>query len=219
MNQETIKVKLYSMKKEAMITLKSNLYNQKIVKNYLIEKNNKWIYDFYGGNPFDENSFIEVPEFNLEVKYHLNGKIDASRTDFNTCKLLYKNLKSLSESDAAKERFWTGLCHGMFYNYVWHRVNEIIRKNPDKIVSKYFFDNNKNFWSNPLSRCWWTAHKLYDETKSNSFEKLDILGANDISSKIILILNRPFSHNPKILNGIIKFFKHNTILLKLNLKI
>ena len=60
-------------------------------------------------------------------------------------------------------------------------------------------------YRNTLSKCWWVGYHTYDSTKENVFEKLDIIGKNDISTKIsdIFYSNR-FSANKTILEGIVK---------------
>ena len=62
---------------------------------------------------------------------------------------------------------------------------------------------------NSIAKCWWVGRNTYDPSNVNPFEKLDIIGSNDISSKISdIFYSNNFSANPIILNGIIKAFKN-----------
>ena len=62
---------------------------------------------------------------------------------------------------------------------------------------------------NSIAKCWWVGRNTYDPSNVNPFERLDIIGSNDISSKISdIFYSNNFSANPIILNGIIKAFKN-----------
>lgn len=78
--------------------------------------------------------------------------------------------------------------------------------------------SNRDFFSggtraglfrNSIAKCWWVGRNTYDPSNVNPFEKLDIIGSNDISSKISdIFYSNNFSANPIILNGIVKAFKN-----------
>jgi hypothetical protein len=62
-----------------------------------------------------------------------------------------------------------------------------------------------------MAKCWWVGRNTFDKTSANQFEKLDILGSRDISTKISdIFYSNTFVSNPSILDGIIfgiKYFK------------
>lgn len=163
----------------------------------------------------EERGDYETCEFNAEMKISLDAANNLE-IDLNNCKILYANLRFLTPYQAADERFWAGLCHGAFYDYVrrrWGYANEIPSTSGDAvkyIKSRFFFGGGArdSLSTNTLAKCWWTGRALYDSTRRNSFEKLDILGANNFYTKAFSIMTRSFAANPKILNGIIKFIKH-----------
>ena len=62
-------------------------------------------------NPL-EDSRIVVPEFSLQ-----KIESDISLEDYNNVKILYTNLKELSNTQAADERLWVGLSHSIFWKY------------------------------------------------------------------------------------------------------
>ena len=208
-------MKLQIMKQTAVDILKNNL--PQVYTNYSLHEDNKWIYEMYGEDPFID--FKDVTEFKLNIELKPNGELSAGKTDFKNIKIIYNNLKFLSESQAADERLWAGLCNSIFYDYMKQRweYNKQLPKSADEIKGRYFFENKSGIFSNTLAMYWWTGHTLYDMTKANPFEKLDIIGASDIRTKIMLIFNYPFVRNPNITNGIVKCFKYfNDKDIKLN---
>lgn len=203
-------MKLYYMKEEALGILKSNL--KYIYTKYFTEKTNKWISEVCEMDPFIE--FKEVPDFQLA---DLNSDFSKGEIDSKNCRIIYKNLDFLTESQASDEKFWVGLTHSVFYDYMRRRwsydklspTNE--KKYIGEIKTRFFFSGGvrAGFYRNTLAKCWWVGKNTYDYTKINHFEKLDVLGIKDISTKITdIFYSNTFSSNPTILNGIIKALKY-----------
>ncbi|MEF9917424.1 MAG: DUF6339 family protein [Lachnospiraceae bacterium] len=205
-------MKLYFMKREALDILKDNL--DLIYNKYFTEKDNKWLWTVCGGDPFIE--YKDVPDFQLTP---LDSDRSIGEVEFNNCKILYKQLSFLNESQASDERLWAGLCHSIFYNYTRHRW-DYYNKQPKNqkeavlnIKSRFFFSGGirAGLYRNTLAKCWWVGRNTFDGSTANNFEKLDVIGSNDISSKISdIFYSNTFSSNPVILGGIvdgIKYFK------------
>lgn len=201
-------MKLYIMKREALETLKENL--PVIYGKYYTEKSNEWISDVCGMNPFVE--FKEVPEFKLT---DLDSDYMPGEIDLNNCKIIYEKLKFLSESQASDERLWAGLCHSTFYSYMKRRWKygygakpKSAEKEAGAILLRYFFTiaGRGGFYRNTLSKCWWVGHNTYDPNNaSNHFESLDIIGSNDLNSKISeFFRNYSFSSNPNVMAAIVE---------------
>lgn len=193
------------MKKEALENLKSNL--DLVYTKYYVENDNKWLWQVCGGDPFVE--YKEVPGFKLAS---LESDLTVGEIEFENCKIIYKNLVFLNESQASDERFWAGLCHSVFYEYVrkrWGYHNTRPKKAKDaisNIKSRFFFSGGirSGLYRNTLAKCWWVGRNTYDASVTNHFEKLDIIGSRDISSKISdIFYSNNFSFNPMILDGII----------------
>lgn len=213
-------MKLYFMKKEALDILKDNI--DLVYNKYFTEKDNKWIWTICGGDPFIE--YKEVPDFQLS---DLDSDMSIGDIEFNNCKILYKNLWFFNESQASDERLWAGLCHSVFYNYVRKRWNyhskqpKTQKEAVSNIKSRFFFSGGTRagLYRNTLAKCWWVGKNTFDGTNTNPFEKLDIIGSNDISSKISdIFYSNNFSSNPTILDGIvngIKYFKDEGIQITL----
>ena len=203
-------MKLYFMKNEALEIVKSNL--DMVYNMYFTENDNKWLWKICDGDPFVE--FKEVPEFSL-VK--IDEDVSKGEIEFENCKLIYKNLSFLSESQACDERLWAGLCHSVFYEYLRKRW-DYDKKRPktqkeaiSNIKSRFFFSGGTRagLYRNSIAKCWWVGRNTYEPLKSNPFEKLDIIGSNDISSKISdIFYSNNFSSNPIILTGIVNALKN-----------
>ena len=201
-------MKLVFMKRTALETLKSNL--PQIYPKYFTEPTNYWMEEVCGENPFQK--FDEVENFELAP---LHKNLPLGEVDLLNCKILYSNLKFLTETQAADERFWAGLAHENFYDYLRVRWNMFDVTKTDKqtymqIRSRFFFTGGvrRELIYNTLAKCWWTGKVLYDETRKNPFEKLDIVGATSLSSKMVFLFSYSFNQNPKVMNGIVKFFQH-----------
>ena len=205
-------MKLYIMKTKALEVLKDNL--PLIYVKYFTEPTNKWIEELYGENPFIE--FKDVPEFSLAP---LDADLAKGEIDLRNCKIIYEKLMFLSESQACDERLWAGLTHSTFYDYMRRRWGYGYGKKPKtaekeagEIKTRFFYQGSGRggFYRNTLSKCWWVGHNTYDPDNTvNHFEKLDIIGSNDISTKISDIFhNNTFASNPYIFIAIVNALKY-----------
>lgn len=201
-------MKLYIMKRDALETLKANLPT--VYGKYYTESSNKWIYDIYGDDPFIE--FKDVAEFKLAS---LNADLTPGEIDLNNCKILYEKLMFLSESQASDERLWAGLTHTTFYEYMRRRwgygygkIPMSAEKEVGAIQTRFFYKNSgrSGFYRNTLSKCWWVGYNTFNpHNDKNHFESLDIIGSNDLNSKINeFFYNFTFTSNPEVMSSIIE---------------
>ena len=211
-------MKLYIMKREALETLKANL--QIAYAKYYTESSNSWIIDLCGEDAFIE--FKEIPYFELS---ELDTGLGKGEIDLRNCKILYEKLMFLSESQASDERLWAGLTHATFYNYMRKRWEYGYGKKPKsaekeagELKSRFFYSGGTRagFYRNTLAKCWWVGRNTYDASnEANHFERLDVIGSNDINSKVTeFFYNFTFSSNPYVLDGIInalRYFKNEGI--------
>ncbi|MCR4717283.1 MAG: hypothetical protein K5656_08885 [Lachnospiraceae bacterium] len=211
-------MKLCFMKQDAIDFVKHNI--DRLYIHYYQDETNDWIEEEYGSDPFID--FMEIPDFEL-------ASLDAmsiGEADFDNCKILYNNLRNLSESQASDERLWAGLCNGTFYSYMRARYDypnrELKKKETDAsaVLSRFFFsDNNRRtgYFRNGLAKCWWVGRSTFDKDNDNHYERLDIIGANDLTTKVSdIFFSNTFSSNQTILSGIcnaLKYFKDRGISL------
>lgn len=204
-------MKIRFMKKKAVDQLKENM--ETYYTNY--KKNtNEWIEDELQYDAFEY--YIDVKDFELAtLQYGQTGRIvNASEIDLENCKIVYSNLKDISDSQAADERLWAGLCNDAFYDYVRRRrgYTYLIPKDPAKdasrAVSQFFFKKGggaSSRFRNTMARYWWIGRLTYDLVPNGDdhWAGLDKIGSEDFSSKINEIFyNNTFSYNPQILRGI-----------------
>ena len=193
-------MELCFLKSNALDTLKKSL--PQIFEKYFVERNNSWLAEICGENPFVK--FRTVPDFELAPL-----DLEVGEIDLRNSKILYKNLNFLTPRQAADERFWAGLCHGAFYDYVrrrwgYDKPNDFTdEKIIDRIKNRFFFNGGSRqaLSTNTLSKYWWAGHIF-------SSEGLDILGAKDFYTKIFSIMTRSFIGNAKLLSGFMKFLRH-----------
>ncbi len=207
-------MKLYFMRQKAIDYLKANM--KTIYMNYYRYNTNEWLFDLFDYDPFE--AFIEVPDFELAPISNQKGEVE-----FNNCKILYSNLRKISESQASDERLWAGLCNGVFYSYVRERwgYGTLRQTNPTKdagsILSRFFFSGGgrNGMFRSTLAKCWWVAQIAYVENDPNHWKQLDGIGFEDFVTKVSDIFrNNNFVFNPDILDGIckgLKFFRDKGI--------
>lgn len=198
-------MELCYLKGSALDTLKGSL--DKIFEKYLIERDNSWVVEVCGENPFVK--FRDVPDFELAP---LDKGLDLGEVDFRNSKILYRNLHFLTPRQAADERFWAGFCHGAFYDYVrrrwsYDKIDDLRGVDKDeaieRIQNRFFFDggSREKLLTNTLSKYWW-AGRIFPS------EALDALGAKDFYSKLFSIASRSFIGNEKLRNGFVQFLWH-----------
>ena len=202
-------MKLYVMKQDAVDFMKHNM--ERLYTHYFQDETNEWMAREYGSDLFSE--FMEVPDFEL-------AEIDAmsiGEVDFKNCKILYNNLRSLSESQCSDERLWAGLCNSTFYGYMRRRYQypskQLKKKETDAsaVISRFFFSGGtrSGFFRNGLAKCWWVGRATFDKDNENHFARLDVIGPNDLTTKVSdIFYNNTFASNPTILAGICDALKY-----------
>lgn len=197
-------MKLYFMKQNAIDFLKANM--RTLYMHYYRFDTNEWLYDLFDYDPFE--FFMEVPDFELAPIGSSTGE-----AEFENSKILYMNLRLLSESQASDERLWAGLCNGIFYKYLRARwkYSTTRPKEPKKdaslIISRFFYlgGTRAGMFRNSLARNWWVGRLTYDQDNTNHWFYLNLLGAEDYISKVSdLFYSNTFSASPEILKGICK---------------
>lgn len=202
------------MKEDALLYFKENLkYNY---KNYLLDSPD-WLYEKYE-NPLKESRIL-VPDFTLDM-----NQDNVSIGDYNNVKILYTNMKNISNTQAIDERLWAGLSHSIFWKYLQYRTKineENIKEN--KILFSYFFKNSgkKILIINPLTRLWWIGRQVYDSSNTeNPFYALEFL-KRDFGTKALYLFSYNYANNPKITRAVLvalsEIEKENNIVLVRNI--
>lgn len=196
---------IYFMKQEALDFMKRNMSTLYI--HYFTDSTCDWIEEAYGEEAF--SVFKEIPDFELcDMTDKSAGDIDAE----NIVRL-FSALRSLSESQAADERLWAGMCNKVFYSYLRRRwkydENDIMdaEKDASAVLSRFFFSAGArgSYFRNSLAKYWWVGRLLYDEeNEKDPFYGLKAIGSMDLNSKVTEIFyNNTFTSNPAILRAIV----------------
>jgi len=201
------------MREEALLYFKENLqYNY---KNYLSDTPD-WINERFENSL--EESRILVSDFALDM-----SQKEVSIGDCNNVKIMYTNLKHLSNTQAMDERLWAGLSHSIFWDYLRYRTKiseEKITEN--KILFSYFFKRGgkRILVINPLTRLWWVGRQVYDPSnEKDPFYALEFL-KRDFSTKVLNLFSYNYTNNPKIVRAVLvalaELEKENNIVITRN---
>ncbi len=157
-----------------------------------------------------------IPYGNEIQDFMLVQDVNYNVSDLKNIQILHQNLKDLPLSVACDERFWTALSHTTFFEYIWYRQGEEIKKAKDIKVKKvrlkgaYFrkVSGRRGIFVNCLSRLWWTGYLAYDETRDNPYELVEPLMYGDkghtYASQIVLMSARNFTSNRELFHGIMQ---------------
>ena len=195
---------IYFMKQDALDFFKQNI--DVLYTHYFTDDTNDWMEKEYGAEVFAV--FKEMPDIDLcDI-----GEKSAGEIDFENIQKIYLAMRNLSESQAAEERLWAGMCNKVFYDYLRRRwkydENDIsdAEKDASTVLSRFYFSNGVrgSYFRNTLAKCWWVGKLTYDESnEKDPFYALKVIGSADLNSKITEIFyNNTFTSNPEILRGI-----------------
>lgn len=159
---------------------------------------NDWIYNF-----MDEKRYIryfdsEIPNLTLEI-----DKKNPAVADINNVKVIYSNLKFLTNEQASDDRLWTGVTHLNFWEFMYNRweVNKK-RQTVKNVKSRYFIDmttsHRRSLIVNTISKYWWVGRILYDENAKDPFYLLKYF-ESDYSTKTFNLLSSSYSNNDQII--------------------
>lgn len=185
-------MKIQFMKDDSVYALKKYI---KYAKNHYTDDNTEWI---KGITNNDENFGLFKKEFN---DFDLVISDKPEKDDIENMKIIYDNLKDLTDSQASDERLWAGLSHTKFWNYMQKRWP--LPNDPEKwgkhILQHYFFAHGaRSTVLNGLARLWWYARLTYDETNIDNPYELTEYMAKDINGKAYMLFGSNFSRNREI---------------------
>lgn len=147
-------MKLYLVKSTSLDAIKQNLSS--LLPDFEKAKEScEWLEKRLELSPFETTKFPEIPQFTLDM-----SSDDPSKTDGTNAKIVYENLKFLSDSQATDERFWAALCLREYWPFVRYRWS--FDKNgvtEAGIKQHVFFGYNvrRSLTRNTMSRLWWAA--------------------------------------------------------------
>ena len=185
-------MKIQFMKDDSVYALKKYI---KYAKNHYTDDNTEWIKSITNN---DENFGLFKKEFN---DFNLVISDKPEKDDIENMKIIYDNLKNLTDSQASDERLWAGLSHTKFWDYMQKRWP--LPNDPEKwekhILQHYFFAHGaRSTVLNGIARLWWYARLTYDETNIDNPYELTEYMAKDINGKAYMLFGSNFSRNREI---------------------
>ncbi|MBO4828630.1 MAG: hypothetical protein J5534_04240 [Fibrobacter sp.] len=191
-------MKIHFLKESCLETLRSNLHSN--LKKYR-NPSNDWVAEACGEEPFAEFR-TEVTDFSLEY----DSDKDSSSLDVRNAITLYTALKDISDAQATEERFWAGLCHSDFYEFLHRRWQmSFVEKLKDQdVLGRYFFGQGakRSLFSNSLAKLWWVGRLSYNESLEDKFA-LTKYFSEDFSTKTLMIFSNNFMANKNIVTGLL----------------
>ena len=168
----------------------------KCLNKYQNYDSNEWLIAECPKEPFIDTKY-EIPKITLDMTAP-EGK--EFTTEFENVKSVYSALRFLSDSNAADERVWAGLCLGPFYNYVRYRWDI---NSADSVKQHFFFgyNNRRSYTRNAIARLWWIGRLTYDKSRPDHWEMTKYVCSH--SDIILHIIERGTSNNIHILRGFI----------------
>lgn len=154
---------IHFLKADGLAALKTNVKEHvKLYEN----PTNDWIYEYFDGdNPFAEYK-LQIEDFQFSDAKNQNH--DSAKNDVENAIRLYSAMKGLSDTQAADERLWAGLCHGDFWEYMHNRWegSRFYGDPVSGLLWRYFFNTKSGvrraLFRNTLSRLWWLGRLTYD---------------------------------------------------------
>jgi hypothetical protein len=180
------------LKEISLETLRKNIEIN--LENYKATTND-WIFKFFD----DSSPFLEfkkdVPQFNLDTSSER-----PEQTDLENVRILYSSMKHLSVVEAANENLWAGMAHSDFWDYVKYRNSFDKKEATENLIKNTFFFSHgkrKSLIMHPLARLWWTGHLVYDGTRADPFELLNVF-KTDFRTKLLYLFSSNFSNSPTV---------------------
>ena len=171
---------------------------------YYQKPSNQWIYEFLDKEDI-KDFHTEVADFELKV-----NKKEAAKADVENVKTVYGNLKFLTNEQASDARFWTGLTHLNFWEFM-HERWEVGEKGQEEnsIKRRYFVGQGASYRRslivNTLSKYWWVGRQLYDESAKDPFYLLEFLEV-DYATKSLEILSSSYANSHEIIKATVESF-------------
>lgn len=120
---------------------------------------------------------------------------------------MYEGLKDITDSQATDERFWAGLAHCDFWDFMIYRCKLAKGTTKSNTIETNFFcmrGRKRSLAYHTLARLWWVGRLIYDDSNTKDhYEGLDYLKV-DFSTKVLNLFSSNFTNNPKILRSILK---------------
>ena len=114
------------------------------------------------------------------------------------------------------------MAHSDFWDYVKYRNSFDKKEVTEKMIKNTFFFSHgkrKSLIMHPLARLWWTGHLVYDGTRADPFELLNVF-KSDFRTKLLYLFSSNFSNSPTVTKAFLSAiydFEKNGVKIKTKL--
>ena len=154
---------------------------------------------------------FDFPDFALSCGNGEATDVEYAETDRENVRRIYTAMRDLPLAVAIDQRFWSGLAHTDFWDYVQYRRRSELAAGDDNAVKiSYFFTlgPRRSAHVNCLSRLWWAGRITYDARNSRDpFELADLITERAFASTILLLSSNNFISNPALALGLLDAVK------------
>lgn len=164
-------MKLKVMTTDAVNFCKKNINDENLINHYKNGDNPEvWIAKEIGKPAFCET------DFDIELPILLIDNSNPAKTEVENIKLLYAALSDLNSCVTFDERFWSGLCHTFYYDFVRKSILKNNQFNAKTIFENFFFETPRSKIKNGTIPRLWVLGKTYvRKYKTNPFEYLELM--------------------------------------------
>lgn len=193
-------MRVHFMNDEALTFLQGNISSN--LPRY--QENNLWVTELC-----EESGIKAFSEFKMdvpEITFKTNLSLHPEKNDVYNTKVFYSALKKLSDSQATDPRFWVGLAHSDFWDFMGHRLKlQQVHYDQKRIESNFFCMRGKkdSLFRHALARMWWVGRLTYDKNAVDPFESLKYLHKG-YGDKVKKIFKCDFSGNPAVTRALLK---------------
>lgn len=159
------------MTTDALNFCKKNINDENLINHYKNGDNPEiWIAKEIG-----KPAFCEI-DFDVELPTLLIDNSNPAKVEAENVKLLYAALSDLNSCVTFDERFWAGLCHTFYYDFVRNSILKNNQINAKTIFENFFFESARSKIKNGTIPRLWVLGKTYARKyKTNPFEYLEIM--------------------------------------------
>ena len=185
-------MKLKVMTTDALNFCKKNINDKNLINHYKNNDNPEiWIAKELGKPAFCET------DFDIELPTLLIDNANPAQTELENIKLLYTALADLNSCVTFDERFWAGLCHTFYYDFVRKSVLKKNQFNAKTIFENFFFETPRSkIKDGTIPRLWVIGKTYIRKDKVNPFEYLELMVNSDWTIQTLRMHTINAFHNP-----------------------
>lgn len=171
--------------------------NRSLLYSNVISSKKQTLEEAFHNDRIIKDTSVPADEFQLDMSAD-----KPELTDLENVKRVYKNMRSLSESQASDERIWAAYTLSVFADYMRYRWSP---ESETVMMNRYFFSYSpkRSLFRNGIARLWWIGHLTYDASRTgDGYELTEYVCRKQDNINLLLDIN--FGNNPAIVRAVIQ---------------